>query len=848
VLAFVSLSPPEISMKKRVNFLPAAGVIALLPFQFLQAQNVFDESVSEWTHNGNGYLVATDPVNDSNHVLDTSGRAGNAVSGTLVGLVEEEGDDFLELRFFLQDETSADLSLGMTAQTDLSAIHGGDSTFFGPLVRLVDTKIQILEGDGAGGGSYFDADQSLSKETWYTFRMAIDSVEDRWSATLLGGAYSSPTELTHSTSDSEFGFRTGGSNALRSFAIRANNNNGSPSALLDDISAEIHVTEEIPLGVQANGYKGIWFDLGQYSTYGSKYSGGLSTYTAKHRPLAVYAPEVDKTFFIYGGAPATGASDLRIMVSWYDHANHLVPKPTEVMNKNTGDPHDNGVIQIDRDGYLWVFVSARNTSRPSAVFRSDAPYSTASFTEVATTGLGNTNAYPQLYYIPGGESENGRFFFFCTRYTAGRELYFNTSIDGVNWAETRKLAGFGGHYQVSNHFGNLVGTAFNQHLGGNDNRTDLNYMQSDDFGATWTTVDGSPIAIPVMSKSSPARIIDYASQKLLVYVKDMVFDENGYPHIFYLTVNDASGNGHEPGPDGEPRLMRVTRWTGTEWETTSMPPSATASSTVVHNYNMGSFSVEGSTWTAIIPSGAGAAPGPGATATELAHYWGQGGEMETWQSEDYGKSWKRIRAVTRNSPRKHSYARNVLGGTDPFFTLWADGNPEATSEVHLYFGNRLGTQYWELPYNMEDETASPEPGKDSYLRWQESHLDPETLKTEGELEPTEDSDGDQASNHLEFLFGTNPIDVTDTPAHTLTVGQFEGTPALIYSYAFNGELGDDALRLVESTDLNLWVPATNLIETGRSTLLNGRVQRELTDSRPLESDGSLFLRLVGDSL
>ena len=34
-----------------------------------------------------------------------------------------------------------------------------------------------------------------------------------------------------------------------------------------------------------NGYRGIWFTLGQVSEYGDKYSGGLGTYTAKHRPL-----------------------------------------------------------------------------------------------------------------------------------------------------------------------------------------------------------------------------------------------------------------------------------------------------------------------------------------------------------------------------------------------------------------------------------------------------------------------------------------------------------------------------------------------------------------------------------
>src|SRR5690625_7842004 len=62
----------------------------------------------------------------------------------------------------------------------------------------------------------------------------------------------------------------------------------------DSVDIEI-VSEEAVIG-----YQGIWFTLGQFSEYGDKYSGGLGTYTANHIPLAIYAEEVDKTFFVYG--------------------------------------------------------------------------------------------------------------------------------------------------------------------------------------------------------------------------------------------------------------------------------------------------------------------------------------------------------------------------------------------------------------------------------------------------------------------------------------------------------------------------------------------------------------------
>ena len=52
---------------------------------------------------------------------------------------------------------------------------------------------------------------------------------------------------------------------------------------------------------KVNGYKGIWFGLNQKYEHGDKYSGALGTYTAKHVPMAIYSPLVDKTFFVYGG-------------------------------------------------------------------------------------------------------------------------------------------------------------------------------------------------------------------------------------------------------------------------------------------------------------------------------------------------------------------------------------------------------------------------------------------------------------------------------------------------------------------------------------------------------------------
>jgi hypothetical protein len=79
------------------------------------------------------------------------------------------------------------------------------------------------------------------------------------------------------------------------------------------------VSEVMAQAKRANGYKGIWFTLGQFSEYGDKYSGGLGTYTSSHIPIAIYSKKVNKTFFVYGGTTAKDERHLLIMLSYYDH-------------------------------------------------------------------------------------------------------------------------------------------------------------------------------------------------------------------------------------------------------------------------------------------------------------------------------------------------------------------------------------------------------------------------------------------------------------------------------------------------------------------------------------------------
>ena len=60
------------------------------------------------------------------------------------------------------------------------------------------------------------------------------------------------------------------------------------------------------------------------------------------------------------------------------------------------DPHDNASLSIDQKGYIWVFVSGRNTSRPGIILKSRSPYHIGSFEKLKEGEM----TYPPEYLSP----------------------------------------------------------------------------------------------------------------------------------------------------------------------------------------------------------------------------------------------------------------------------------------------------------------------------------------------------------------------------------------------------------------------------------------------------------------
>lgn len=440
--------------------------------------------------------------------------------------------------------------------------------------------------------------------------------------------------------------------------------------------------EDELLNAKGDGYRGIWY-MNQPSKdeYRYKYSGGFATYPQQHAPIAIYCKEVNKTFFCYGGTTARKATDkqeLLHMVSYFDHATKKVPRPTILLNKHTEDAHDNPTLQIDGDGFIWIFSSAHGTARPSYIHRSKKPYSIEAFERILVTNF----SYTQPWWLP-----RKGFLFLHTRYAQGRNLFWMTSKDGVHWNEPQKLGKIEmGDYQVSWRDGSRVATALDFHPEptGLNARANIYFLETRDFGKTWRTADGTKITLPLDQAKNDALIYDSRAEGLLVYLKDLNFDAKGRPVILFMT-----SKGFESGPKNDPRTWKTARWTGRKWEFKTVTTSD-------NNYDHGSLYIEDGLWRIIAPTGTGPQP------------YNTGGEMEMWTSSDLGSNWTKVKELTRQSTRNHSYARRPFDAHPDFYALWADGHAREPSESFIYFTNQKGEHVWRLPAKVNGEMAAPE--------------------------------------------------------------------------------------------------------------------------------------------
>lgn len=457
------------------------------------------------------------------------------------------------------------------------------------------------------------------------------------------------------------------------------------------LTISVQAAEPVTLNQKADGYRGIWY-MNQRSNdeYVYKYSGGLGTYCAKHKPFAIYSKTADKTFFCYGGTTNAANNQLLHMVSFLDHKTGMVPRPTILLNKKTSDAHDNPVISIDAEGFIWIFSTSHGTSRPSYIHRSTRPFDIDKFDLVPATRIDGNETVPitNFSYMQAWHRPGEGFINFFTRYSypAARTICMMSSSDGITWSKWQRIAAIDdGHYQVSGVGRKVAGSTFNYHPKGKglNWRTNLYYVETRDFGMTWKTAEGKALSLPLKKIANPALVHDYAAEGLNVYMKDIRFDENDHPVILYVT-----SKGYESGPKNDPRTWTIAHWTGGEWKILPVTVSD-------NNYDTGSLSIEGpNDWRIIGPTETGPQP------------YNPGGEVAMWRSLDQGVSWKKTRQITAESKMNHTYVRRALNAHPDFFAIWADGHGRKPSKSRLYFSDQKGNVF-QLPENMAGKWAKP---------------------------------------------------------------------------------------------------------------------------------------------
>lgn len=451
------------------------------------------------------------------------------------------------------------------------------------------------------------------------------------------------------------------------------------------------------------GYRGVWYGNQPCGPpYHWKYSGGLATYPQQHTPIAIYSAEADKTYFVYGGQgeqypPADYApigqetpGETRLCVGSFDHRSRTLSRPISLLTRDTFDAHENPVLCLDDDGRLLVFCPAHGSQRPSYVFRTAKPHDLSTFELVRMFEPDDNFSYPQPWWLRGQG-----LIFLHTRYDEKwcRRTGYTRSPDGIDWPGWHdctflsKLAQ--GSYQISwpNSDGAL-GVVFDVHPEVDDEyplnfRTNLYYAQSHDAGQTWQTADGQALELPLTQIDNPARVFDGQDAGVLVYLKDLDFDQDGQPVILYLTSQNAF-----PGPEHGPHRWRLATFDGSAWSHHDITASD-------HNYDHGSLLLRRpDDWRLIGPT----SPGPQAYAT--------GGTMCLWRSTDRGKTWAQDRVLVEDKHCNHTYARRPLHAHDDFAVLWAAANAHEPGPTRLLFSDIDGHVYT-MPEMMAKDHESP---------------------------------------------------------------------------------------------------------------------------------------------
>ncbi len=433
-----------------------------------------------------------------------------------------------------------------------------------------------------------------------------------------------------------------------------------------------NTTRPVPGGT---AFRGIWYCCGTANALPGRkyvYGGGKATYSAWHRPMAVYARQVDKTFFVFGN-PSNAPT-----ISTYDPKTGTFAKPVVIGQNMDKNAHRNPTILIDEVGSAasqagTIYVFRGYNGMPTYVSRSDRPYDITRWTDRTPVETGKKASYPQPWQLRAGE------IFVSYRQRPGWS--FRISKDGAaSWEPTVNLVKFGDAqiYAVTvaetGAFPRKIHIVWSRLGGGTPEeirtkhlwarRYNVYYACSDDGGRTWRRSDGKVLPLPI-TEATAEKVYDCGQHG--VWLKDIQLDSKGDLYVLFIDADVATFRS----------AWKVARHSGGRWTITDVTTSD-------HMYDGGALAILSDDDVRIY--------GP----TTASQPQVDGGEIEEWRSVDGGRTWQNTAHLTTGSQYSHNHVKTVLHherARGDFRIFWSYGDasyPPASKDVHLYFyGERM---------------------------------------------------------------------------------------------------------------------------------------------------------------
>ncbi len=428
--------------------------------------------------------------------------------------------------------------------------------------------------------------------------------------------------------------------------------------------------------------RGVWYCCGHKVNtlpgHDYVYSGPMATYCAWHRPMAIYAPAVSKTFFVYGNA------DNAPTISFYDHVAGRFAYPVVLGSNPDGDAHRNPTLLIEQGGHLVVFYGAH--CHPTQVLRSVRPYDISSCEQVSDLP-DKLTSYPQPWELLPGE--------IFVSYREKREWSDSewrgaVSRDGGrSWEPARDLVTlaecsvYGITIAETGAFPRRVHFVWSRLNGGTPEeretkhawalRHHIYYAYSEDGGTTWRRSDGAAYELPITLETQE-EIYNCGTHG--VWLKDIQLDAQGRPYVLFIDSEVETFEG----------LWKVGWLEDGAWHFSTVAASD-------HMYDDGGIVILSADDIRVY------APSTPVQPSE------DGGEIEEWQSTDGGRTWTNTRHITSGSQYSHNNVKVALNhqlgpGDVRVFWSYGDSNfPPETRDVRLHcYGEKWGDRPTEIDF------------------------------------------------------------------------------------------------------------------------------------------------------